>query len=292
MAELPKAAFPKTKPPATSRILDRWISDKARADGVAVDRARRSLSFMVVSAALSQLIDEAGVPLFMLKGGVAMELRFGLRARASKDYDTAFRQEMTHLEVVLDAAQRHPVGKFVVSAGPARPIGPTGALRILLTIRYGTQPWGKVTLEVSAIEGGAGRAEEIDYRKPSPAFSMFGIEETQTDVPCLPVRWQMAQKLHACTEILGHKENARFWDLFDLLLLEELVADDAWGDLRAACEEVFSLRGKHSWPPTVTVSPGWLAPYADLAEKAEFPITDVHAAADAVTAIIARIAAA
>ena len=29
MAELPKAAFPKTKPPATSRILDRWISDKA-----------------------------------------------------------------------------------------------------------------------------------------------------------------------------------------------------------------------------------------------------------------------
>jgi hypothetical protein len=53
---------------------------------------------MVVSAALSHLVDETGVPLFILKGGVAMELRFGLRARASKDYDTAFRQELARLE--------------------------------------------------------------------------------------------------------------------------------------------------------------------------------------------------
>lgn len=285
------AGFPKAKPPATSRVLDRWIADKARADGVAVDRARRSLSFMVVSAALSQLVDETGVPLFILKGGVAMELRFGLRARASKDYDTAFRQELARLEAVLDTAQRHPVGRFVVSAGPARPIGPTGALQILLTIRYGTQPWGKVTLEVSATEGGSGRADEIDYRKPSPEFSIFGIEEMQDDVPCFPLRYQIAQKLHACTEILGHKENARFQDLLDLLLLEELVAEDAWGDVRAACEEVFSLRGKQSWPPNVTVFPGWPLPYADLAERATFPITDVNEAADAVTAMIRRIVA-
>lgn len=281
--------FPKATPPASSRILDRWVGDKARADGVAVDRARRSLSFMVVSATLSHLVDEAGVPLFILKGGVAMELRFGLRARASKDYDTAFRQELDRLEAVLDAAPRHPVGKFVVSAGPASPIGRTGAFQILLTIRYGTQPWGKVTLEVSAIEGGSGRGEEIDYQKPSPEFSMFGIGEIQADVPCLSVRYQIAQKLHACTEVLGNKENGRFQDLLDLLLLEDLVADDGWGDLREACQEVFTLRGKHSWPPDVTVFPGWPLPYADLAVRAEFPILDVNVAAGAVRALIQRI---
>ena len=284
--------FPKSKAPATSRVLDRWISDKARADGAAVDRARLSLSFMVVSAALSKIVDEDGVPLFILKGGVAMELRFGLRARASKDYDTAFRQELARLEAALETAPQHPVGKFVVSAGPATTIGPTAALQITLTLRYGTQPWGKVKLEVSAVEGGSGRAEEIDYRKPSPEFSVFGIEEAQADVPCLPVRYQIAQKLHACTDILTHKENERFQDLLDLLLLKELLNDEAWRGVRAACEEVFSLRGKHPWPPTVTVFPGWPAPYASLAEKVAFPITDIYVAAGAVTAMIARIATA
>jgi hypothetical protein len=282
-------AFPKPGPPRTARTLEQWVLAKARADGVAVDRARRSLSFMVVAAVLSQLIDEERVPLFVLKGGVAMELRFGSRARASRDYDAAFRQDLASLQDVLDEARRHPIGEFVVAAGRPEPIGPTGALRIMLRIRYGTRPWGTVALEVSPAEGDSGNPVGIDYVPPAPDLSVFGLE-TQGDVPCLPVRYQVAQKLHACTEILEHKENDRFRDLIDLLLLEELIGGRNWSQVRAACEEVFSLRGKQAWPPVVTVFPGWREAFARVASETAFPITDVNVAAGRVADLVRRIA--
>jgi len=59
---------------------------------------------MVLSAVLARFVDEQSAPLFLLKGGVAMELRVGVRARASKDYDTAFRDELTRLGKVIGEA--------------------------------------------------------------------------------------------------------------------------------------------------------------------------------------------
>ena len=97
--------FPRDRPPANHRALERWILDKSHEDGIAVGRARRALSFMVVSAVLARLIDDGGHPLFVLKGGVAMELRFGIRARASKDYDAVYRAELATLEGALEQAR-------------------------------------------------------------------------------------------------------------------------------------------------------------------------------------------
>lgn len=280
--------FPKDRPPANHRALERWIVDKSREDGIAVDRARRALSFMVVSAVLSRLIDEQGHPLFVLKGGVAMELRFGTRARASRDDDAVFRAELATLEDVLELARHHRVGGFAITATKPEPIGPTGAVRVTLRLTYRNAPWATIPLEVSPAEGGSGHPTTIDYRRPAPDLSVFGLEP-QGDVPCLPVRYQIAQKLHACTEVTTNKENDRFRDLIDLLLLEELVVDEAWPDVRVACVEVFALRGKHAWPPAVTVFPGWPEPYADLAEATAFPIRAVADAAAAVAMLVDRI---
>jgi hypothetical protein len=80
--------FPKTRPPANRKALETWISEKAREDGVAVSRLRRGISFMVIAGVLARFVDDEGLPFFLLKGGVAMELRVGLGARASKDYDS------------------------------------------------------------------------------------------------------------------------------------------------------------------------------------------------------------
>ena len=41
--------FPKSRPPANAKALETWISQKAHEDGVAVSRARRGISFMVVT---------------------------------------------------------------------------------------------------------------------------------------------------------------------------------------------------------------------------------------------------
>ncbi len=100
--------FPKPKPPANRAALERWILQKAQADGLAPARMRRAVSFMVLSAVLARFTDDTGAPLFLLKGGVAMELRVGARARASRDYDTAFRADLARLGEVLAAANPDP----------------------------------------------------------------------------------------------------------------------------------------------------------------------------------------
>jgi hypothetical protein len=119
--------FPKSRPPANAKALETWISQKAREDGVAVNRLRRGISFMVISAVLGRLVDDQGLPLFLLKGGVAMELRVGLQARASRDYDTAFRQAIDRVTHVLAEAESYSSGDFRVTPGKAVPIGKRSA---------------------------------------------------------------------------------------------------------------------------------------------------------------------
>jgi hypothetical protein len=107
---------------------------------------------------------------------------------------------------------------------------------------------------------GSGLAEAIECATPAPALSVFGLPDGDR-VALLPLTYQVAQMLHACTEVRPGRDNDRFRDLVDLLLLEELVAADDVPRLRFACEEVFALRDRTPWPPVVTVYAGWYEPY-------------------------------
>ena len=82
---------PGRKPPHNVQVLQRWVGELARQDGIAPARLQRWISFMVVAGLLEHARDETRDPLFVLKGGAAMELRLGLRARATKDFDATFR---------------------------------------------------------------------------------------------------------------------------------------------------------------------------------------------------------
>jgi len=84
--------FPiKNKPPHNVSVLERWLTEASKQSGVAAGRLRRWLGFMIVTAMLDRARHpEDGTPLFLVKGGVAMELRVDVGARATKDLDTAF----------------------------------------------------------------------------------------------------------------------------------------------------------------------------------------------------------
>ncbi len=277
------------KPPHSVRVLQRWVGDLARAEGIAPGRVQRWISFMVVAAMLDRVRDENADPVFVLKGGAAMELRLGLRARATKDFDAAYREAMGGMLDGLDATLRHGHGGFTATRSEPTAIAETNAVRLDIKLSYRGRSWATVQLEVAAAEGAAGR--EIE-RIPGKPLDSLGLEGP-VDVPCVSIRYQIAQKVHACTEMpIGGKENDRFRDLIDLLLLEELLEEDEWPAIRGACEELFELRSKHGWPPTLTVFDSWPEPYGSLAEELGFPITDVGEAAAAVQVMIDRIAAA
>ena len=88
------SSFPKAKRPASARILDAWIRDRAQAEGLLAERIRLGVGYMVVSAVLARMRAEDDTPLFVLKGGVAMQLRFEHRARSSADIDMIFRRKL------------------------------------------------------------------------------------------------------------------------------------------------------------------------------------------------------
>ena len=109
----------------------------------------------------------------------------------------------------------------------------------------------------------------------------------------MSVRYQVAQKLHACTERYADgRPNERFRDLIDVQLLRALVADGDMPAVREACLEIFELRAHHAWPPDVTVWPAWGEGFRAMAADVSFHTLDVEVAAEDLRAFIAEIDAA
>ncbi len=71
------------------------------------------------------------------------------------------------------------------------------------------------------------------------------------------VHYQIAQKLHACTEIIVDAPNQRVHDLYDILLLSDLARTDGLVKTNRACLATFSHRAKHAWPPVLQQSSDW-----------------------------------
>lgn len=274
------------KPPHNAQVLQRWVGEWARAEGVPAARLQRSVSCLVLAAMLATVRDPDDQPLFLLKGGVTMELRLNLRARATQDLDAAVRSRSTEmLDRLRDALDAGHDG-FTATTADVHRVGDTGAVRATVKLSYRGRPWGTVPVEMAPIEGGAG--EDIE-RVPARDLDRLGLDGP-ADVPCVSVRYQVAQKLHACTEVFDEgPANGRFRDLIDVLLLRELLAPDDLPRVRAACVEVFALRDKHAWPPPLAPPNEWRAGYAVLATEMAFPLVVVDDAADAVRRLIEEI---
>jgi hypothetical protein len=76
---------PPRRPPGNRSHLERLVQALSVEEGIAADRLRRWVSAQVLLGALGR--DDDDVRRFLLKGGVAMELRLRLRARATRDVD-------------------------------------------------------------------------------------------------------------------------------------------------------------------------------------------------------------
>lgn len=138
------------KPPRNAQVLERWAREWADAEGVPVARVQRSVSYMVIAAMLDTVRGAEGEPLFLIKGGVAMELRLALRARATQDLDAAFRAAAEAMIERLDDALEAGHADFTASRTTAREIGETRAIRVGVKLAYRGRPWATVPLEISS----------------------------------------------------------------------------------------------------------------------------------------------
>lgn len=278
-------SFPKQKKPRSWRVLQDWIRHYADQEELPQSRVRRAVSFMLVALPLDRSLDEEGNPLFLVKGGVSMELRLKMRARTTKDLDTVYRGTFEHWLGSLDEALAEDIADFTYSRDEPVQIRGTNTFRVNVIIDFKGKRWGKVQFEVAPVEV----EEVLDIDRVEPFdIGQFGIESPgQISVVGLP--YLIAQKLHACTEVFDGEENERVHDLMDLLLARDLLEPASLVRVREACQAIFTNRAKQPWPPELIVYPSWAETYEAIAAEEGFPVNEVEEAASQVRGFIEEI---
>lgn len=275
-----------TGPPPSAGVLARYAQAYARELGVAEGRVRAWVSYMIMAGVLERA-ESVGSPRFFVKGGVALELRLRDRARATKDIDIVLRDPRADLADSLELALTgDPYQGFSFRRKGQPLLLDNGAVNMEFAVTYRGQPWTSISVDIARAEAGEADVEWVDAIVLTDVFGVTGPAQ----LPCLPLRFHVAQKLHGMTlPPRPGKQNERFRDLVDLLLMDAMITKD--GDaLREACELVFSTRNTHPWPPDLTAAPThWARPFAELAKELELPDTNVDAALASVRRLVARI---
>jgi hypothetical protein len=275
------------KPPKTKARLEQLITQWQKDSGQPVARLNLRIAAMMLAGALARVTDPDGEGMFATKGGMAMQLRLGDRARATRDVDIVVRGDTDELADLLDAGLREPYGGFTFRRGviddlPTRP----RVKKTRVQLSFAGRSFTPLQLEIAPLDTG----EEEFTALPGPSLGAVGLTGPDV-VMVLAERWQIAQKLHAVTETFPDgRENPRFRDLIDLQLLETFEPD--LGSVRDACVRVFAARRQHEWPPNLAPQPSWSEAYKAMARELAFAVTDVDAAVRAVRSYIERIAAA
>jgi len=235
---------------------------------------RHWISFMMLGGALDQTARQPGAPKFVVKGGVALELRLLQRARATDDLDVVVVCDEPDLVEAFDAALRVGYGDCTFTRrADVHPLGDKG-VRVWVQVAYRTQRWATVQVDLAHPDTVDTEAERVGGIR----LERFGLSGPP-DVPCLSLRYHIAQKWHGMTRAMpGGKPNDRFRDAVDLLLLRDLVGPAELLAVRQACEETFRARAEHPWPPPVALPAHWELPFAAMATGLDL---DVATLADA-----------
>lgn len=257
-------------PPGDRSHLERLLTTWAHSTNTTAGRLRRVVGVAVIANMFDGFPDDNGRARIVFKGGAAIEMRYGLRARSTKDLDAAFRGDLDEAVSLIRQAVIAGWSGFtgrvseveLIERAKVQP----SPVRLKIKLAYCGKDFVTIPFEMSAPEATSLQDPEIF----SVAISLESVQLTGlASVALLPLSYQIAQKLHACTEQPSDdSSNDRVRDLSDLLLIEELgVEEDDLAKIRAACVEIFDARGAHSWPPQIREFPGWNVLWDNLVEN-------------------------
>jgi len=240
-------------PQALRMALEDRLLNQSRATGVSIDRLRRRVVFERTVARLQSA--EPGV--WVLKGGMALEVRLRDDARVTKDIDLGLRDEVTEDQRLrarlVEARTDDPFDdRFVLLAGPVARLNEDGAghvtWRSSVVANLAGKPFGSVKLDVSP------RRHELDQTDAValPNSLAFAGIDTPT-IEIIDVNRHAAEKFHAMLKDFGDRENTRVRDLLDLVILREHGLLDA---------QALSLAVRRVWRERDdTTPPARLAPF-------------------------------
>src|SRR6266487_4163249 len=264
--------MPYATPAALRAALEARLASGEATTVPGLERLRRRATF----ERLLVRLEHAMPGQWVLKGGMALEVRLGDRARSTRDLDLAVRQAgddaATLRDHLIEALASDPEG-----VGPARTIdldeaGRAG-WRFTVDARLDGRTFAGVRLDVVARTEEISTTDRITLRSML-AFAGFPDHEIEAVDPAQ----HFAEKLHAFTRPHGERANSRVKDLPDLLLLmDQGLAPTT--ELLATVRHVFTVRSTHDLPTSLPDPPAdWAERYATLADELGLDETGVEAA--------------
>lgn len=257
--------MPYETPAALRAGLEARLGNESRAGGMRLDRLRRRAVF----ERLLVRLDVTQPATWIVKGGLALEIRWGARARSTRDLDLARREAAPDGDqlraTLIDVLATDPDSDgFSFEVGPpvrlATDESGRPGWRFSVRANLAGREFATVRVDIVA------RAEEITAteRLPLPGTLAFAGMPTRDVEVVSPVQ-VFAEKLHALTRSY-RGGNTRVRDLVDLMLvIEDGLLPDA--PLLRAVRIVFDARGTHAIPEDIPETPeSWSLTYATLAE--------------------------
>ena len=268
-------------PQALRTALEHRLLARSTETKIGLDRLRRRVLFERVIARLQAA--EPGQ--WVLKGGMALEVRLHDDARLTKDVDLGLRDEVAGSgdlhERLINALTANPDGDdFVLAVEEPSPLQEDGSghltWRVKVEAQLAGKLFGRIQLDVSP------RAHELDAtdRIALPnSLDFAGVPATVIEV--VDIHRHAAEKLHAICRDYGERENSRVRDLVDVVILIEhdmLTATT----VAAATRQVWAERDPVDPPTRVPPLPdSWHNRYEQIAvdhgmDTRSFPAAVTH----------------
>lgn len=241
--------------------LEHRLRAIAQQTGMPIVRLRK----LVVFDRLMARLLVAAPRRWLLKGGLALDLRFGIKARTTKDMDLARQDNEDAAMADLLAAQSVDLGDyftFVIERAAKLDIAFEGAaVRYRAAAELAGRPFEIVIIDVGFSDPLVADPEML--RGPD-ILDFAGI--APIEVPAIPLEQHIAEKVHAYSRMYpGDRQSSRVKDLIDLVVLRSAARFEA-GRLRRALRMTFERRGTDVIPSNLALPPAaWGPAYRRLA---------------------------
>lgn len=202
---------------------------------------------------------------WVLKGGLALDVRLGDHARATQDVDIAWIGEPEAADAAFREIPNLEFGDYfafqIERTASLDDMDTAGTVRYRVTPYLSRQRRNPFHLDVNFGEGVLSVPDELS----GPDLLAFAEVPTPR-ILVLPLAQHVAEKVHAYTRVYRDgRTSTRVKDLIDLVLIQQhqiLVASE----LRALLVAIFDLRSTHLLPGRLPPPPSsWVVPYRHMA---------------------------
>jgi predicted nucleotidyltransferase component of viral defense system len=256
---------------AFRRALEDRLLANSKKSGTPLIRLRKMVAFDRYLARLSHSYPNQ----WYLKGGYALQLRLGSRARTTVDVDILMYSQKDSLYDILLKAAKTDLGDwftFEIERPDRNPLNDFGGLRINISAFLDGRRFERFHLDVGIddrIIGGFETLFNEDY------LSFADIKPIEYE--CYTVAQHFAEKLHAYTRVFNHGGSSRVKDLVDMFLIAEMENIDS-NSFVNAIKETFEHRATHPIPSQLpTPTQDWGKPFNKLAGDVGIGLTQNEA---------------